>query len=825
VSQSSSDSPKKPRAPRVPRGLIPAAVYLVVIAATVSIAAVRERAETTRPAAKTEKLDKLVLAQPAKEYKPYFSLSTNRTYSTADRARVWVNYVGLDHLDLRVYRVNDPVKFFRQLANPHKMGDEEKQQIAASQQKSPSFIERLRAFKVSVFKSITGYVRGQLRRESRETLTQKLRGEGDRTPLNVADYAHVPLLNPDQLASSWREKLPPLDSEYDTRMIMLGKRDPGVYLVEAVNGELRAYTIAIVSDLTMIRKTTDSGQVLVSVVERNSGAPREGARIEIVHGKKTLAQGATDRSGIYKTRVQPPKRAQEQASEDVDYEAERERAEQNTYVITARDRDHFAISDLEYYFGYWGYEGEGEGYEGEGYTIGGITSYIYTDRPIYRPAQKVYFKGILRRGGEKGYELVTGPVNVTIEDPDGGKVIEKQLSLSSRGTFSGDVDIAAGARLGQYRIVAQSGESRISGYFEVQEYKKPEYKVTVAASKKFVRAGEKVKFSIDAKYFFGEPVKNADVTYYIYRSHYYPWWWESEEDREDTEESETGDEGYGYGNDMVKDGQATLNAKGHLDIEFEVPEADQNRPWDYTYRLEAQVTDEARRVIEGKASFVGTRGGIVASIRTDRYVYYEGDTARIRIQTNDYDGNPLSGALTLEFFKRTWERIETGESAGKYPQYEYRVHEERLSSVNVNTDQRGEATYDFAVPGPGSVYINAIVTEGKKQFVATTDYLWIADKKGLWSDWAYESYGSIKLVPDKKSYAPGETAHVLAMLPTDKAHLLVTTELMGVMTARHVEAPGRAVMIAMSRSNPASRPTCTSPSPTCRTARCTLTTV
>jgi len=54
---------------------------------------------------------------------------------------------------------------------------------------------------------------------------------------------------------------------------------------------------------------------------------------------------------------------------------------------------------------------------------------------------------------------------------------------------------------------------------------------------------------------------------------------------------------------------------------------------------------------------------------------------------------------------------------------------------------------------------------------------------------------SIKLVADKKTYQAGETAHVLAMLPTDKAHLLVTTELTGVMTARIVDAASRAVMI------------------------------
>ena len=62
-----------------------------------------------------------------------------------------------------------------------------------------------------------------------------------------------------------------------------------------------------------------------------------------------------------------------------------------------------------------------------------------------------------------------------------------------------------------------------------------------------------------------------------------------------------------------------------------------------------------------------------------------------------------------------------------------------------------------------------------------------------WSDSDYysESSGSIKLVPDKKSYRPGETAHVLAILPKEDANLLVTTERDNVMSARHVNVSGK----------------------------------
>src|SRR6185436_6861858 len=239
-------------------------------------------------------------------------------------------------------------------------------------------------------------------------------------------------------------------------------------------------------------------------------------------------------------------------------------------------------------------------------------------------------------------------------DPNGGKLLDTYLTLTARGAFSGSVDIAGGAPLGQYRIIAKTGSASASEYFEVAEYKKPEYKVSVTTPKKFAEAGQKVKFSIEARYFFGEPVKQADVQYYIYRSRYYPWWWA--EDDEGVDEAENQEESdYGYGNDMVKDGQGVLNANGKLDIEFEVPAADEKDSSDYSYRLEAQVTDESRRMIEGKASFIGTRGNVVAYTSTSQYVYYQGDTAKVMVRTTDYEGRPVAAGITLKFTERKWE--------------------------------------------------------------------------------------------------------------------------------------------------------------------------
>ncbi len=548
---------------RLRRYLATAAIYLAVAASVFGFNVIRSRAP--RQAAQP--------VQPAQptvvSTTPYFSLTTNRTYSPNETARLWASYQNIDYLDFRVYHVKDPSKFFKQLDDPHQMGEKEKEAVAQGYGVRVSVLERAHSLKISLFSAVKDYVRTHLLKEHRETFNQKFRKEDEptRTPLNVADYARVPLLNPEQKVKDWREKLPALDHDYDSRMILLGKQDPGVYLIEAVNGGMRAYSIAIVTNLTMVQKTTKDGQVVVYVVDRKSGAPHEGVTVEVARAKQTLANGKTDKTGIFKAEIKPPQ-SSDQPPEDVDPEA----APKNAFLIMAHEKDDFVISDVEsFYFG-------GEGGEDDVLTSEQLTSYIYTDRPIYRPAQKVFFKGILRHWGRNGYELVdTKTVNVTIEDPNNGKVFEKELPLSTRGTFSGDLDIADEAALGNYNITAAIGEAKASGYFEVQEYKKPEFKVSVKGPKDFAAVGEKVKFTISANYFFGAPVTNADVHYYVYRSRYYHWWWggDSTDEFDDAAgpENEGGDqEDSGYsGNDMVTEGDATLSSRGEATVDFEVP--------------------------------------------------------------------------------------------------------------------------------------------------------------------------------------------------------------------------------------------------------------
>ena len=738
-------------------------VYVVVIAATVWIAHSRVQSAAVpavTPAVETE-IDK-----------PFFSLSSNRTFGTSEKPVLWLDHRGVSSLDFRVYRVNDPQRFFAQLSNPHQMGQDETEQVANNFSKRKSLLERLRAVKVWAYSGIRNYFRGQLKHDTRVAFNHEFRASEivNRVPLNVADYAHVPLLNPSQLVTSWREPLPALENEYDRRMIPLGKREAGVYLVEAVADELRAYTVVVITDLAMVEKASPNGDLLVYAVDRKTGAPQPDAHVDIVKAKNSITSGRTNAEGLFRTRI-----------DSGDDEPAEETAAKN-FIILASHRDNFAISDLESFY-FLDSPSDHENIQG----------YIYTDRPIYRPNHKVFFKGILRKltsDNERYRALKSQIVNITIKDSNDATVSEQQLRLSKYGTFDGDFTLAEEAPLGNYRIVAETDEGSASGTFDVAEYKKPEYKVNVTTPKKFASAGSKSKFDVDARYFFGAPVANAEVKYYVYRSRYYPYFGEMEEPDEDDEYSDYDN----YYDEMMLDGEGKLDASGHLSVAFDIPESNENDVWDFQYRLEAQVTDSSRRSMNASASLIATRGNVIATAFPDRYVYNKDETAKITVETRDYEGRPVRGKVSLKFMLRTWVKVEN-----KVNEYDsdYEMHEEELSSGEVVTNNEGQGVFEFRVAKLGSIAIKTVVHDSGKEYVSLGGFIWSTGDPNEWSNSSYfsESFGSIKLVPDKKSYRPGDTAHVLAILPEDGANILMTTEREGVMAARYVNVAGKTVVL------------------------------
>ena len=753
------------------RKLSPVLVYVAIITAAFFLADSRLHSATAGSPQFVPAVDETPV-----ETKPFFSLSTNRTYATSENARLWLDHRGIESLDFRVYRVNDPQKFFSHLSDPHQMGEDEQQEVAPNVSRKPSVLERVRAVKVWAYSGIRNYFRDQLKQNTRVAFNHKFRAEASskRVPLNVADYARVPLLNPTQLVTSWREPLPSLTQYYDRRMIPLGTRESGVYLVEAVGGDLRAYTVVVITDLAMVEKASPSGELLVYAVDRKTGEPRADARVEIVKSKNTIASGRTNSDGIFRTKI---------STQDDEGVAIDEGGNTSNFVILASHRDNFAVSDLESFY----FQGFGEESEN-------VYGYIYTDRPIYRPSHKVFFKGILRGYDEQRQyrNLKENTVTVTVYDGTNARVSEQELPLSKNGTFNGEFTLAEEAPLGNYSIEATTEEGGTNGSFDVAEYKKPELKVNVSTPDRFVPAGTKSKFNVDARYFFGAPVVGAEVKYYIYRSRYYPYFGASEEPFDDEQDADHFSRYGNYYSDFVKEGNDKLDASGRLEIEFDVPANQENDVVDYQYRLEVQVTDSSRRTVDGTAMLIATRGKVIARATPERYLYYNGQTARIAITTTDYEGRPVAARLSLKFVSP---KVSVETQSNNYPHYT--MHEDEVGSAEISTDNLGHAIYNYSVTTPGSLTIKTVVHDNEKHFVSVAGYLWVVSPDYHWTDSPYynESTGTIKLVADKKSYQPGETAHVLAILPRENANLLLTTERENVVSAWKVKATGKTMVL------------------------------
>ncbi|MFZ0960471.1 MAG: MG2 domain-containing protein [Terriglobia bacterium] len=653
---------------------------------------------------------------------PSFSVSSRQTYAPSQQPKVWISFREVDHLDFRVYRVNDPIQFFSKLKDAHSFGSE-KAELA----REKSWLERFHEWKRDWRADIRDFFRSQLRFETRwqyhSARVQKRKLQ--RIPLDVASYAQVPVLNRQQLVLGWRELVPKTrDSEYQE--IPVDLHDKGLYLVEVANNGLRAYTLLMVTDLALVSKTAP-GQVLLFVVRRDSGTPVEGAAAVVFNNHQVLARGSTDASGVFQSTFKQIK---------VD----------DSIMVATAGKDVAATSVEPFFF----FDTSDTDYVG----------YIYTDRPVYRPTHQVDFKGIVRaRMGGKFSLDVPGPLTVEVTDAKQKTIYQQKLDLSPFGSFHGTLTLSPLAALGSYGISAHlPGNKQLYGSFEVQEYKKPEFEVAVSTEKTRYLQGDVIQATISARYYFGAPVSGGKVKYSIFRSGYrFPYWrilW-GDEDFDGDEGEGNSDEDY-FGQE-ISQGAGQLDADGVLRVTLPT-EVDAHKR-DYRYRLEAHVTDASNREIMGGRGVVVTYSSVVVFLESDRYVYAPGQTADITVHTLDYDSNPVSTSVQLKF--------------ERHQPWGVRTPPEILSRASLSTDAHGVAHYTYTVPEVPWLTIDAGSIDSNQREATFSTSLWISGVQA----YAEEGGGRrIDIYPDKHSYKPGDTAHVLIATHEPGAQVLVTTE-------------------------------------------------
>ncbi len=649
------------------------------------------------------------------ENEPYFALSSFRTFGSNGKPQVGLSAWNVDSLEFRVYRVQDPLKFFQQIEDPHQFGGR-----APQPPRERTLLERIHYWKHGLRTDIRRSLRAQFTESPSAHFESLFPRQAKPAAANKeTHYAEAPVLNSQQLVLSF---VHPVRSHtrWERQNVDLNVADKGVYLVEAVRRDLRAYTLLIVSDMVMISKT-GNGRIVNMVVDRTTGQPLPGVHITMLTKDGEAGRAETNGDGIGELRWSAVK--------------------EGGLRLVARNSRDVAVNIIP--TGPYGPNSDQ------------WNGYIYTDRPVYRPGHTVHFKGVIRLRKPDGYVIPEGrSVDVVVEDPDQKQIYQKTLTVSASGTIHDEVTLAPGATLGNYYIQVKASEGLMNGNFEVQEYKKPEYEVRVTPAKPRVLEGESTQVTVDARYYFGEPVSGAKVKYAVYREHYwFPLWFDPEEGSFQPTQDDTDDAG-----DQVGEQEGQLDADGKLTVS--VPTSVSDHKNDYMYRIEARVTDAANREITGTGWVLATYGSFALNISPKQYLYAPGNRATFAIQARDYDSKPVSARVHVELLQ--WNFKDTSRSQVK-----------GATDVSLGADGTGEASLD--IPSQGGTYlarVGARSPEGRD--LEATSYLWVSGRGG----WNMEESANeaVKIIPDQKAYRAGDTAQLMIVTGQANTPVLVTVE-------------------------------------------------
>lgn len=153
-----------------------------------------------------------------------------------------------------------------------------------------------------------------------------------------------------------------------------------------------------------------------------------------------------------------------------------------------------------------------------------VQANVFTDRAIYRPGQTVHVSMVafVNDRGLDASVWADKETKMVLKDAHWKVVAEKQVHTDEYGTASTDFIIPQGSMAGQYRVEVPDVHS--SGYFRVEEYKRPTFEVAFPKVKEQYAWGDTVVVRGSAKTFAGVPVQGAKVRYEVIRRQPL-WWW------------------------------------------------------------------------------------------------------------------------------------------------------------------------------------------------------------------------------------------------------------------------------------------------------------
>lgn len=604
---------------------------------------------------------------------------------------------------------------------------------------------------------------------------------------------------------TWIQKLPiagrqpvkawsrPIDEsgshqQHNAEVRVDGQLPTGAYLLEAKSGSLSARDIILVSDATLVIKSS-AKQALAFFVDAATGAPIANANVALWES-------------YYQNNRWHWRRLRQTTNADGLAHFSLSRSQNTTQLFAAA-----AINDRQAFAPSYCYMPSGQE---DSWRI-----YAFTDRPAYRPNETMQWKFIARRRGSGIYST---PANQVIEyqinDPRGTKVTEGKATLNAFGSAWGSLSLGEQLPLGEYRIQFwdQGRHNSIGGaqLFRLEEYKLPEFKVEVKTPeengrKKAFRLGEKVEVEIQADYYFGGPVANASVEVVVYQSPFYHYWFPHRDypwyyaDFENARQSYYAGQG-----SVVKRETVKTDSTGKAKLTFDTPRENYNQ--DYQYRVEARVVDSSRREIVASDTVRVTRQRYYVYPNPVRNISRPKDKVTVDIKAIDANGQPVQTEGTVKVTRDYWWEIwidprgrevqgeelrqsrERNEVFPPVPQRGQRpwrlkfrgYQHEDIATQTLKTDAEGVTQVNFTAEKEGYYRVAWTSSQGadpkRDRFlplVKAETYVFVATKAT--TELGYRRSG-VEVVVDKDTFRAGQTAPVMINVALPDRYVLFSVE-------------------------------------------------
>jgi alpha-2-macroglobulin len=508
----------------------------------------------------------------------------------------------------------------------------------------------------------------------------------------------------------------------------------------------RYFIIASNVNLTIKAGTTD---LLVWAVDTRTNTPVREAPISIYRNDAfKVATGTTDADGIFRTSLPAAK------DEYAGYYA----------ILGEPGDDIFSVGTT-----YWDMNiapyNFGLRYD---YQPAHTEVYMYSDRPIYRPGQTVYFRAVVRKMFDGVYSDA-GLSSLALTLNDGyGQSWQFDLPLSSYGTAHGEFTIPEDAQPGSYYFTNKDVDLYFT--FTVANYKKPSINLSVTFDPTELKNGQSLTATVNARYFFDAPTSDLPIQWTLYAASDY-FYLPSYRTGTFTDGLLNPAQYSNYGGFGVTllSGDGMTGADGTLMIEFPADKlpAFENRT---TLTLEVTGQDQSGQYVSARSTLSVNPAEYYIGIRPDVWVGQAEKPIGFSVLTVDWNAKPSgSRPLHASFSSVTWERKTLNYGYGDHS-YTYTPVFKELESADFTTAADGTARLEFT-PTKAGTYMLDISGGGAH----SQTMLWVGGKQQ--AVWPRLPYDQVRLTADRDTYNAGDQAIIFIPNPLgEETMALVTVE-------------------------------------------------